>query len=56
MIAPVAAFHLASHFSLTAIGLFCAGLIALASVLLLPEIRLFQSARRGQPVVDSVAE
>lgn len=56
VIAPVAAFHLASHFSLTAIGLFCAGLIALASVLLLPEIRLFQSARRGQPVVDSVAE
>jgi predicted MFS family arabinose efflux permease len=56
VIAPVAAFHLASHFSLTAIGIFCAGLIVLASALLLPEIRWFQSARRGQPVVDSVAE
>jgi MFS family permease len=39
IVAPFAAFHLAATVSLTTMGCICAGLIFLASILLLPELR-----------------
>lgn len=56
VIAPVAAFHLINHFSVVQLGWFCAGLILLASLLLLPEIRFGRGARPAPALVEEVSE
>ncbi len=54
--APVAAFHLVSVLSLPSIGWLCAGLILVASAMLVPEIRWFRSVRAPGKVVEGVSE
>jgi MFS family permease len=54
--APVAAFHLVSVLSLPTIGWLCAGLILVASAMLVPEIRWFRSVRAPGKVVEGVSE
>lgn len=56
VLAPVVAFHAVQHFSLTAMGWFSAGLIVIATLLLLPEIRSRRARREGQPLVEEVSE
>jgi len=56
VVAPFVAFHLLEIISLSALGWISAGLIFLASVLLLPEIRFGSSARPGSALVEEVSE
>lgn len=56
VLAPLVAFHVVRSLSLPALGVISAGLIAAASLLLLPEIRFGQQIRRGRPLVEEVSE
>ncbi len=50
--APLAAFQLVGHFSLGALGWASAGLILIASALLLPEIKFGKNARSGFALIE----
>ena len=56
IVAPLIAFHLVTHFSMIALGWFCAALIVLASAMLIPEIRSGRAGRRAEPAVEEVSE
>jgi len=56
LIAPVTAFQLAQHLPLTVLGWISAGLILLASALLLPEIKFGRRAKRGDALIEEVSE
>jgi hypothetical protein len=56
VLAPVVAFQIAGRLPLSTIGWICAAMIAVASAMLLPEIKWFRSARPGRPLVDQVSE
>jgi MFS family permease len=56
VLAPIVAFQIAGVLSLATIGWICAAMIAAASVMLLPEIKWFRSARPGRRLVDQVSE
>ena len=56
VLAPAVAFYALQHFSLEAMGWFSAGLMVLATVLLLPEIKSLRARREGQPLVEEVSE
>lgn len=56
VIAPITAFQLAKSFPLSALGWVSAGLIVLASALLLPEIKLGKRAKTREPLVEEVSE
>jgi hypothetical protein len=56
VIAPLLAFHLASQLSVFTLAWFCAGLIGLASLMLLPEIRAGQRGQPGTALVEEVSE
>lgn len=53
IVAPLVAFHLANRISIESMGWICAGLIILASVLLLPEIRSGTVIEPGAGVAKS---
>jgi hypothetical protein len=54
--APTAAFALIGALSVQALGWISAGLILLASLLLLPEVRLAKAARPATALVEEVSE
>lgn len=54
--APLAAFHLARNYSMEALGWFSAGLIVLASLLLVPEIKFRPKTPEAEPAVEEVSE
>jgi MFS family permease len=56
VIAPITAFQLAKTLPLTALGWVSAGLIILASLLLLPEIKFGRRAKSREPLVEEVSE
>lgn len=56
VVAPAVAFHALQHFSLPAMGWFSAGLIVIATVMLLPEIKTLDKVREGEPLVEEVSE
>ena len=56
LLAPITAFQLAKTVELTTLGWISAGLIILASVLLLPEIKFGQRAKIREPLVEEVSE
>ncbi len=56
VVAPLVAFHLIRHVPLATMGWISAGLILLASLLLLPEVRLGQPRRGPAPVSPEVAD
>lgn len=55
-LAPMIAFHLAGVLTIQTIGWISAGLIVLASVLLLPEIKFGRTARPAAALVEEVSE
>lgn len=56
VIAPITAFQLAQILELTTLGWVSAGLIILASALLLPEIKFGKRIRSDEPLVEEVSE
>jgi hypothetical protein len=56
VLAPVAAFQLVAHFSLSAISWLGAIMIVLATLLLIPEIKFGQGARSGTVLTEEVSE
>ena len=56
LLAPITAFQLAKTLELTTLGWIAAGLIVLASVLLLPEIKFGKRAKAKEPLVEEVSE
>ena len=52
MLAPLAAFHLATQYSLSVLGWVSAGLIVVASLMLLPEVPLGRKARKGTMLTE----
>lgn len=56
VLAPVIAFQAVHVVSLATLGWICAGLIAIASLLLLPEARLGRHVRRGTALTEEVSE
>jgi MFS family permease len=56
LVAPLAAFYLAAYLPLWVMAAFSAGLIGLASLLLLPEVRLAAARRKAAPLVEEVSE
>lgn len=56
VIAPLVAFHLVGGYSVHAMGWICAGLIAAASLLLVPESHLGRRRRPATPLVEEVSE
>jgi MFS family permease len=56
VLAPVTAFYLITQISLTSMALLSAGLIAAATLLLLPEIRMGKQARPSSVLVEEVTE
>lgn len=56
VVAPVLAFQLAGFLPLATIGWMSAGLILIGSLLLLPEVGVGRSARKGPAVVEEVAD
>jgi hypothetical protein len=56
VLAPLVAFHALQHFSLPAMGWCSAALIAIATLMLLPEIKTLRVRRQGQPLVEEVSE
>ena len=55
-VAPVVAFQLARGYSLSTLGWVSAGMILLASALLLPEIKFGKRARKADALIEEVAE
>lgn len=55
-LAPLVAFALVGVLSVQALGAISAGLILLASLLLLPEVKLAQATRPGAALVEEVSE
>jgi MFS family permease len=55
VIAPIVSFHLILHLSITTMGWFSAGLIILASLLLVPEIRLDKRLRPATPLNEEIS-
>lgn len=56
VLAPLVGFQVVRYHSLESMGWFSAGLILIATAMLLPEIRTFQKVREGQPLVEEVSE
>jgi hypothetical protein len=56
LLAPLVAFHAIRELQMTSLGWIAAGLIFLASLLLLPEIRWGKGARRGEALVEEISE
>ncbi|MEI7733144.1 MAG: MFS transporter [Verrucomicrobiota bacterium] len=56
VLAPLIAFPLAAQLSLMWLAALCTGLIVLASVLLLPEIKFGKTMRKGTALVEEVAD
>jgi MFS family permease len=56
VVAPLVAFHLVRSLALATLGWISAGLILLASLLLLPEVKFGRQLRRGHAVVEEVSE
>jgi hypothetical protein len=56
MIAPITAFQLAKTLTMTSLGWISAGLIALASALLIPEIKFGRRAKPNGPIVEEISE
>jgi MFS family permease len=56
VIAPVVAFQLVAHFSVSAISWLGAVMIVLATLLLIPEIKFGKGARPGAALTEEVSE
>lgn len=56
VLAPLAAFHFAATVSLGVMASFCAGLIVLATLLLIPEIQWGRKARKSPALVEEISE
>jgi MFS family permease len=56
VVAPVAAFYLAAHLPMQAMGWLGAVLIVIGSAFLLPELRLGKAARPGAVLVEEVSD
>jgi MFS family permease len=56
VLAPVVAFQLVAHFSLSAISWLGAIMIVLATLLLIPEIKFGKGARSGTALIEEVSE
>jgi MFS family permease len=56
VLAPVVAFHAAGSLSLPPLGWVATGLIALASLLLVPELRIGRFGRKAEALVEEVSE
>jgi MFS family permease len=56
LLAPITAFQLAKTLELTTLGWISAGLIVLASALLLPEIKFGKRGQTREPLVEEVSE
>lgn len=56
VIAPVVAFQLVGHWSVSAISWLGAGLIVAATLLLIPEIKFGRGARQGAALTEEVSE
>lgn len=56
VVAPLVAFQLASVLPLNVIGWLSAGLIAIGSAILIPEIKMGRGARRAAALVEEVSE
>lgn len=56
VLAPLLAFPLAACLPMTWIAIFCTGLIVLASLLLLPEIKFGKTGRKESALVEEVSE
>jgi hypothetical protein len=56
MLAPITAFQLAKVFPLTTLGFVSAGLIVLASMLLLPEVKFGRRAKKAEVLVEEITE
>jgi len=54
--APLVAFQLVQRFPLSILGIFSAGLIVVATLLLLPEIGRWKGSRRGAAVTEEVVD
>jgi hypothetical protein len=54
--APFVAFQMVQHFSLSALGWFSAGLIIVATLLLLPEIGRDKAKRKGEVLTEEVID
>jgi hypothetical protein len=56
VLAPLVAFHLVAHFSMVTMGWISAGLIVVATLLLLPEMKHGRFARPAPALVEEVSE
>jgi uncharacterized membrane protein len=56
VLAPLTAFHLVSHFSMITVGCLSAGLIGVATLLLLPEVKLGRGVRPAAALVEEITE
>jgi MFS family permease len=56
VLAPLVAFNVVTHFSLSTLGWVSAGLIAAGTLILVPEIKLGRRARKAGPLVEEVSE
>jgi zinc transporter ZupT len=56
VVAPVVAFHLVTVVGVGALGLISGGMIVLASLMLLPEIKHGQGRRHASALVEEVSE
>lgn len=56
VLAPLIGFQLLQHFAPTALGWFSAALIAVATLMLIPEIRRTAGLRRGQLLTEEVTD
>jgi len=56
VIAPAIGFHAVRYFSFGTMGIVSAGMIVIATVMLLPEIRTLRMTREGQPLVEEISE
>jgi hypothetical protein len=56
LFAPLAAFHLAAHFELAALGWFSAALIGLSCLVLIPEIPFGKKAKKATPLTEEVQD
>jgi hypothetical protein len=56
LFAPLAAFHLAAHFTLVQLGWFAAVLIGLSCAVLIPEIQWGKKAKKSAPLTEEVQD
>jgi hypothetical protein len=56
VLAPVIAFAVVAHLSMSSLAVFSAGLIGLATLMLVPEIKFGRRARPSGVLVEEVSE